>query len=155
MSKLERELTASRPSWPGSVASLATSITCTGQSLQFHIKLWLYGCNRLCYRFVGTACFIAGNVTEGLGYKFGADYPTHLDVDAAANSSVIDDDEANYVEFHPVKIGVCLQGFAIVILMSHLLTYLCLVSEIVQHLKEWVFESQGGCLRPVTDLAET
>ena len=87
---------------------------------------------------------MAGNLTEGLGYKFGADYPTHLraqcnelvrcEVDAAANNSVIDDDEANYVEFHPVKIGVCLQGVAIVILMSHLLTYLCLVSKIGEDL---------------------
>ena len=86
-----------------------------------------------CYRFVGTACFIAGNATEYLGYKWGADYPTHLREDHAANHSVIDDDEANYVEFHPVKIGVCLQGVAIVILMSHLLTYLCLVSEIGEY----------------------
>ena len=68
-------------------------------------------------------------------------------MDAAANSSVIDDDQANYVEFDPVKVGVCLQGFAIVILMSHLLTYLCLVTEIVHHLKEWVFErfKEGVC----------
>ena len=101
----------------------------------------MVGRYRLCCRFVGTACFIAGNATEYLGYKWGADYPTHLkvyhvvnsSVASASNSSVIDDDEANYVEFHPVKVGVCLQGFAIVILMSHLLTYLCLVSEIGEY----------------------
>ena len=132
MSKLETEVTASRSPLPGSVASLATSITCTGQNLNFNM---VHDCNicELCNRFVGTACFIAGNATEYLGYKWGADYPTYLRVGDVANSSVIDDDEANYVEFHPVKIGVCLQGFAIVILMSHLLTYLCLVSEIVEY----------------------
>ena len=100
-----------------------------------HIPLLVHDCNicGLCNRFVGTACFIAGNATEYLGYKWGADYPTYLRVGDVANSSVIDDDEANYVEFHPVKIGVCLQGVAIVILMSHLLTYLCLVSEIGEY----------------------
>ena len=74
-----------------------------------------FGTKYFVYRFVGNLCFIAGIITEYLGYELGAEYPSHLRVDSANNSS-IDDDEANYVEFHPVKIGVCLQGIAIVIL---------------------------------------
>ena len=72
-----------------------------------------FGTEYFVYRFIGNACFIAGYVTEYLGYKLGADYPSHLRVNSTNN---MDDDEANYVEFHPVKIGVCLQGIAIVIL---------------------------------------
>ena len=74
-----------------------------------------FGTEYFVYRFIGNACFIAGYVTEYLGYKLGADYPSHLRVNST-NMTNMDDDEANYVEFHPVKIGVCLQGIAIVIL---------------------------------------
>lgn len=86
-----------------------------------------FGNKYFAYRFLGNACFIVGYVTEYLGYEFGAEYASHLGTDSA-NNSFIDDDEANYVEFHPVKIGVCLQGIAIVILITHLLTLLCLHS---------------------------
>ena len=85
-----------------------------------------FGNRYISFRFFGHACFLAGNTTEYLGYKYGQDHHSHLNVTHASNYT--DDDESNYVEFHPVKIGVCLQGIAIVIVMTHLLQFLCLHS---------------------------
>ena len=94
----------------------------------------LFGNRYLTYRFVGHAMYVMGMATEYLGYKYqkeignaGFRYlqlnTTHLNLNYTVE---VDDRESHFVSFHPVRIGICSQGIALMIVMTHILQYLCL-----------------------------
>ena len=98
-----------------------------------------FGNGYFTYRFLGHTLYLTGITMEHLGYiiqeHFGHDYFTNLKLNVTHlilpymvddNESHMDDYESHYVNYHPVRIGICLQGIALLIVMTHLLQYLCL-----------------------------
>jgi hypothetical protein len=77
------------------------------------------------YRFVSHLAFLLGCIFEFVGYQFYA----HLRKKNTQNSSQsLIDDATSYTDFHMVKIGTCLQGIAMVMIITQLLQYLKLHS---------------------------
>ena len=88
----------------------------------------------LTYRFFGHAMYLVGIAAEYFGYKFQEEIGNagfrylqlntkHLNLTYTVE---VDERESHFVSFHPVRIGICLQGIALMIVMTHILQYLCL-----------------------------
>ena len=91
-----------------------------------------FGNGYFTFRFLGHALYLIGITTEYLGYiiqqRVGDDGFTSLKLNITHLnlSYTVDDNESHFVDCHPVRIGICLQGIALMIVMTHLLQYLCL-----------------------------
>ena len=95
------------------------------------------------YRFIGHALYIIGITTEFLGYiiqEHVGNYGfrslklniAHLNLNLHRSIPIlkldydVDDIESHFVHYHPVRIGICLQAIALLIVTTQLLQYLCL-----------------------------
>ena len=85
------------------------------------------------FKFLGHFLFLLGALVQGLGYNFDPHYVSSQNTSAGLNVTekenttvrhkVLDDDASSYEGFHLVKVGICLQGIAILIVMTHLLQF--------------------------------
>ena len=98
-------------------------------------KYWLFrarclaffGNSAFNFEFVGHILYLAGSLTKGLGvFCLDEDYNLKCGFDKR-------DDLTLYRGFHPVKIGICLQGIAILMVMTKLLQFLRLHSSVRDH----------------------
>ena len=96
-------------------------------------RCWgFFGDNYTNFRFLGHSVYLLGVLVQGLGYLFDPMYVNCQNTAAGYNVTnekrkkceVLDDDASSYGGFHTVKVGICLQGMAILIVMTHLLQFL-------------------------------
>ena len=76
------------------------------------------------FEFAGHVAYLAGALIQGIGF-FCLDNKYNLKC-----TFVKEDDLTNYKGLHPVKIGICLQGIAILMVMTKLLQFLRLHSSV-------------------------
>ena len=118
-----------------------------------------FGNSYFTYRFLGHILYFCGISMEYMGYKYSAQLQKHLphltlDISHITKNKTInftvDERETHYINYHPVRIGVCLEAFGLLIVMTHLLQYLCL-----HHVFGIVYVSLRKCISIVFSFALT
>ena len=115
-----------------------------------------FGNSYFTYRFLGHILYFCGISVEYMGYKYSKqleDHLPHLTLNIThleIKNFTVDERDSHYINYHPVRIGVCLEAFGLLIVMTHLLQYLCL-----HHVFGIVYVSLRKCIDIVFSFALT